>query len=171
MRILERKVIYKYLQFVARNAKDYKNFNKQLIIGEIAGFIAGLIVAELEAASNFDGWQISIFSSIADYAAAITVFFIIFYHDNKFSIIELDTRIRVKRILKIALGLWPSVLAADIVFLLIRPSIQYLLLSHNLDIGVTSVLAHFSAFGAFNLTAIFSRSMFDFHHSNHAKSK
>ena len=70
-----------------------------------------------------------------------------------------------------AIGLWPSVLAADVVFLLIRPYIQHLLLDNNFDVGITSVLAHFLAFGAFNLTAILSKSVFDFYYYSHAKNQ
>ena len=171
MMITGRNAIHKYLHYVASNAKEYKKFNKQLIIGEAAGIFAGLLVAELAATVNFDSWLISILSTLADYSAAITGFFTIFYYDNKSSFIELATLVRIKRISSMALALWPSVLAADIVFLLIRPYIQHLLLDNNFDIGITSVLAHFLAFSAFNLTAIFSKSIFDFYYSNHAKNQ
>src|SRR5918911_1598935 len=97
MIITGRDAIHKYLHFVACNAKDYKKFNKQLVIGEVAGFFAGLLVAELAATVNFDRWLISILSTLADYSAAITGFFTIFYYDNKSSFIELATLIRIKR--------------------------------------------------------------------------
>ena len=170
MIITRRNSIHQYLHFVACNAKDYKKFNKQLVIGEVAGFIAGLLVAELAAVVNFDGWLISILSSLADYSASMTGFFVIFYYDNKSSFIELNSIVRIKRISCMALGLWPSVLAADIIFLLVRPYIQHLLLGNNFDVGITSALAHFLAFGAFNLTAILSRSIFDYYYSTHATS-
>lgn len=171
--MMEKNAISRYLQFVACNAKDYKKFNKQLVIGEAAGFVAGLLVAELLASAvlfHSGEWLISIASSVADYAAAIVGFFVVFYYDNKPPFITLAPLQRVKKISKMALSLWPSVLAADIVFLLIRPYIQYLLLANNIDVGITSVMAHFLAFGAFNLTALLSRSLFDYYYSVNAKS-
>jgi hypothetical protein len=69
---------------------------------------------------------------------------------------------RVQKVCMMALRLWPSVAAADIVFILVRPYVQYLLLGINIEAGITSVIAHFVAFAAFNLTAIFSRSIIDF---------
>jgi hypothetical protein len=98
----------------------------QIVIGEVAGFFAGLLVAELAATVNFDAWLISTLSSLADYSASMSGFFIIFYYDKPFCI-ELIFLVRIKRISGMALALWPSVLAADIVFLLIRPYIQHLL--------------------------------------------
>jgi hypothetical protein len=169
--ITGRNTIHQYLHFVARNAKDYRKFNKQLVIGELAGFIAGLLVAEFAAVVNFDGWLISILSSLADYSASMSGFFVIFYYDNKSSYIELNSLVRIKRISGMALALWPSVLAADIVSLLVMSYIQHLLLGNNLDVGITSALAHFLAFGVFNLTAILSKSIFDFYYCyNRAKS-
>ena len=165
--ILGINAIHKYLSFVACNARDYKKFNKQLIIGELAGFFAGLFVAESVATINFNGWLISILSSLADYSAAVIGFFIIFYYDNKSSFIELSSLGRIMTIFRIAFGLWPSAVAADIVFLFTRPYFQHLLIYDNFDIGIASMLAHFIAFGAFNLTAVVSRSIFDFYYFNH----
>jgi hypothetical protein len=167
--------LQKYLQFIANNAREYKKFNKQLIVGELAGFFAGLLVAEVSNATIHGlasgEWVVSILSSIADYAAAIGGFFVVFYYDNKSSFAGLSAWTRLKRIWKTALSLWPSVVAADIVFLLVRPYIQFQLLNSNIDVGITTVLAHFVAFGAFNLVAILSKSVFDFYrYSNSARS-
>ena len=167
--MMERRIraFHKYLQFLACKARDYKRFNKQLIIGELAGFLAGLLVAEVASATitdiNEGEWVVSILSSIADYATSIGGFFAVFYYDNKSSVEGLSTWKRLKRIWRMALSLWPPVVAADIVFLLIRPYIQFQLLSSNIDISVTTVVAHFVAFGAFNLVAILSKSIFDFY--------
>lgn len=170
--------IQKYLQFVARNAKDYKKLNKQLVISEIAGFFAGFLVTEMALASpallynSSNGeWLVSILSTVADYAAAIVGFLVIFYYDNKPSLTEFSTFARVRKVSRMALDLWPSVVSADIVFLLVRPYMQFLLLSNNIDVGVTSAVAHFVAFGAFNLVAVLSKSVFDFYyHSKSVKS-
>lgn len=169
MKMMERRMgtIRKYLQFIASNAKDYKKFNKQLVIGEIGGFFSGLLVAEIANAligSSDGGWLISILSSVADYAAAIGGFFVVFYYDNESSMMDLSRGKRIKIIGRMALSLWPSVVAADIIFVMIRPYVQFQLLSNNIDVGITSVLAHFVAFGAFNLVAILSKSIFDFYH-------
>jgi hypothetical protein len=58
--------------------------------------------------------------------------------------------------------LWPSVVAADVAFIIVRPSLHYLSLSFGLEAGVAATLAHFLAFGVFNLVAIFSRSLVDY---------
>jgi len=63
------------------------------------------------------------------------------------------------------LSLWPSVLAADIVFRLVRPYMQLILLDAGIEVGITSTISHFIAFGAFNLVAIISKSLLDYRSS------
>jgi hypothetical protein len=158
--------IQKYLKFFARNSKTYIQFNKQLFLGELAGFLAGLAVAELVALSAAnDEFAISVLSSAADYAAALTIFLVIFYYDQKGSLLHLERNSRIKKVLGLALRLWPAVAAADIAFLLARPYIHFELLHLNVDVVISTTIAHFLAFGLFNLVAIFSRSLLEFRNS------
>lgn len=159
------RAIQRYLHFLAANAKEYKKFNKQLLIGELAGFLAGLLVAEVVDVLGGDEWLVSILSSIADYGAAITGFFVIYYYDQKPSYLHLDKMARVSKISRMGLRLWPSVLIADIVFLLVRPYTQLILLDVGFEVSVTSTVSHFVAFGAFNLAAIISKSLIDYRRS------
>lgn len=163
--MMARKAIQKYLHFLAHNAQEYKKFNKQLLIGELAGFLAGFIVAELVNALSGNEWLVSVLSSIADYGAAITGFFIIFYYDQKPSYLQFNRLARLSKISRMVLSLWPSVLAADIVFLLVRPYMQLILLDAGIEVGITSTISHFIAFGAFNLVAIISKSLLDYRSS------
>ena len=159
------RVIQKYLHFLATNAKEYKKFNKQLLIGELAGFLAGFLVAEVVNALSGGEWLVSVLSSIADYGAAIAGFFIVYYYDQKPSYLHLNKTARVSKISRMALCLWPSVLVADIVFLLVRPYVQLILLDSGFEVGITSAVSHFVAFGAFNLAAIISKSLLDYRRS------
>lgn len=155
--------IQKYLRFFARNSKTYIQFNKQLFLGELAGFLAGLAVAELVALwIAGDELAISVLSTGADYSAALSLFLIIFYYDQKASLMHLDKNSRIKKVLGLALRLWPAVAAADVAFLLARPYVHFELLQLNIDVGISATIAHFLAFGLFNLVAIFSRSLLDF---------
>ena len=161
--------IRQYIIYLADNANKYKTFNKQLVVGELAGIAAGLLVAELAIAIALDEAGVSIASSAADYLAALAGFLTIFYFDSRGQFIQLSRGKRVQKVCTMALRLWPSVAAADIVFILVRPYVQYLLLGANIEAGITSIIAHFVAFAAFNLTAIFSRSLMDFWQSTKKK--
>jgi hypothetical protein len=159
----EYKIIYKYFRFLSKNKKVYFHFNKQLLTGELAGFFIGVLVAVIVSSFiSADEFLVSSFSSVADYAASILGFLVIFYFDNKSLYIELNTNKRVKKILRLALGLWPSIALADIAFIIARPYFHYLLLTNGIDAGIAATIAHFLAFGIFNIVAILSRSIFDF---------
>lgn len=159
---MSRLPIRQYISYLAGNAKKYRTFNKQLVVGELAGIAAGLLVAELAIAVALDEAGVSIASSAADYLAALAGFLAIFYFDTRGQFMQLGRGKRVQKVCVMALRLWPSVAAADIVFIFVRPYVQYLLLGAGIEAGVTSIIAHFVAFAAFNVTAIFSRSIMDF---------
>ena len=154
--------IRQYISYLAYNARKYKTFNKQLVVGELAGIAAGLLVAELAILTDLDKAGISIASAAADYLAALSGFLVIFYFDNRRQFMPLGRGKRVWKVCVMALRLWPSVAVADIVFIIVRPYIQYLFLGANFEAGITAIIAHFVAFAAFNLTALFSRSIIDF---------
>ena len=159
---MSRLPIRQYISYLAGNARKYRTFNKQLVVGELAGIAAGLLVAELAIAIALDEAGVSIASSGADYLAALAGFLVIFYFDSRGQFMQLRRGKRVQKVCVMALRLWPSVAAADIVFIFVRPYVQYLLLGAGIEAGVTSIIAHFAAFAAFNVTAIFSRSIMDF---------
>jgi hypothetical protein len=159
-------MIKKYFKFINRNRPVYFHFNKQLMIGELAGFGVGFGMAEAAAAVTRDEFVISLSSGIADYAGSIIGFLAIFYRDNKLQYRELDRKMRVRRIIKDVLLLWPSVAAADISYIFARPYIHYILLMSGLEAGIAASIAHFAAFGVFNGVALLSRSMFDYRRSN-----
>lgn len=152
----------KYFRFVKNNRPIYLNFNKQLVIGELAGFGAGLVVAELAAAVTKDEFAISMSSGLSDYAGSILGFFAIFYRDNIPRYRELGRKERVRRITNDAFSLWPSVAAADIAYIFIRPYMHYVLLLSGLEAGIAATIAHFAAFAVFNGVAILSRSIIDY---------
>jgi hypothetical protein len=154
--------IKKYFKFVQANRPAYFNFNKQLVLGELAGFFAGVGVAEAAAAFTRDEIAVSVFSGAADYAGSILGFLAIFYHDNKSQHRGIGRKERFKRIMKGALSLWPSVAAADIAYILARPYVHYILLLSGLEAGIAATIAHFAAFGIFNGIAILSRSIIDY---------
>lgn len=156
----------KYFRFVQNNTPVYFNFNKQLVMGELAGFGAGVGVAEAAAAITRDEFAISISSGIADYAGSILGFLAVFYRDSKPQYRELDRKERFKRIIKDAFSLWPSVAAADVAYIFARPYIHYILLVSGLEAGVAAAVAHFAAFGVFNGVALLSRSIIDYLRSN-----
>jgi hypothetical protein len=154
--------IKKYIRFVNSKKPVYFHFNKQLVVGELAGFAAGVGVAEAAAALTRDELAISLSSGFADYAGSILGFFAIFYRDNKPHFPELNRRERFKRIMRDAFSLWPSIVAADIAYILIRPYMHYVLLVSGLEAGFAATVAHFTAFGVFNGIAILSRSVIDY---------
>lgn len=156
----------KYFRFVQDNKPVYFNFNKQLVLGELAGFAAGVGVAEAMAATTRDEFAISVSSGIADYAGSILGFLAIFYRDSKAQYSELSGKDRFKRIMKDAFSLWPSVAVADIAYIFARPYVHYILLVSGLEAGIAATIAHFAAFGVFNGVAILSRSIIDYIKSN-----
>jgi hypothetical protein len=156
----------KYFKFVQSNKPVYFNFNKQLVIGELGGFAAGVGVAEAAAAVTRDELTISVSSGVADYAGSILGFMAMFYRDSRAQYSELGRKDRFKRIMKDAFSLWPSVAAADVAYIFARPYIHYILLLSGLEAGVAATIAHFAAFGVFNGVAILSRSIIDYLKSN-----
>lgn len=158
----ENNLIYRYLKFLSKNKKNYFHFNKQLLIGELAGFFFGIIVAVNVSSITSDDFLISVSSSSADYIGSIFGFLAIFYNDNKLLYKDLNTNKRLKTILKSALGLWPSIALADVAFIISRPYFHYFLLTNGLEAGIAATIAHFLAFGIFNVVAILSRSILDF---------
>jgi hypothetical protein len=152
----------KYFKFVQENRPTYFSFNRQLVIGELAGFGAGVGVAEAAAAITRDELAISVSSGVADYAGSILGFLAVFYRDSKARYSELGRKERFRRIMKDAFSLWPTVAAADIAYILARPYIHYILLVSGLEAGVAATIAHFAAFGVFNGVALLSRSIIDY---------
>ena len=121
-----------------------------------------MVAAEAAAAANLDHFTISAYSSGADYGGSVAGFLAVYYHDHKSCFPDHSGFGRVKMVLKSALKLWPSVIAADVAFILVRPSLHYLSLSLGLEAGIAATFAHFLSFGVFNLVAIFSKSIFDY---------
>jgi len=154
--------IKKYFRFVHANRPAYFNFNKQLVLGELAGFLAGIVVAEASARFKNDEIALSLYSGTADYVGSILGFLAIFYYDNKLQHRDLDGKERFKRIMKSAISLWPSVVAADIAYIFARPYVHYLLLLSGFEAGIAATISHFFAFGIFNGVAILSRSLIDY---------
>lgn len=151
-----------YFKFVHKNRQVYFNFNRQLLIGELLGFGAGVGVAEAVAAFTRDEVAISVSSGAADYIGSILGFLAIYYRDNKAKYSHLDRKGRFKHVLKSAFSLWPSVVAADIAIIFSRPYVHYLLLLSDFEPGISATIAHFVAAGIFNGVAILSRSMIDY---------
>jgi hypothetical protein len=154
--------IKKYFRFVNNNKPVYFQFNKQLVVGELAGFGAGLGVAEAAAAFTRDVFSISLSSGIADYAGSILGFLTIFYRESRLQYREPHGKDRFKRIMKDAFSLWPSVAAADLAYVLTRPYVHYVLLLSGFEAGIAATVAHFAAFGVFNGVALLSRSIIDY---------
>ncbi len=153
--------IKKYFRFVQANRPAYFNFNKQLALGELAGFLAGVGVAEAIAFTK-DEIAISISSGAADYIGSTLGFLAIYYHDSKLQYRDLPRKERFKKVMKSALSLWPSVAAADIAVIFARPYAHYLLLLSGLEAGIAATIAHFIAVGVFNGAALLSRSIIDY---------
>lgn len=58
--------IENYFSFVKIHSREYLTFNKQLVLAELAGLIAGLIIAEIfRSLSNVNN---SLYSGVADYS-------------------------------------------------------------------------------------------------------
>ena len=152
----------KYFKFVHSNRSVYLSFNKQLLIGELAGFAAGVVVAEAAAATTEDELIISVSSGAADYIGSIIGFLAVYYRDNKPKYIDLSRKARFKQIMRNAFSLWPSVVAADIAIILARPYVHYLLLMSGFEAGISATISHFVAVAIFNLVAILSRSVVDY---------
>lgn len=168
---MSRLPIRQYISYLAVNVRKYKTFNKQLVIGELAGIAAGLLASELATSAAVGEAGVSIASGVADYVAALAGFLAVFYFDSRGQFMQLGRGKRVQKVCAMALRLWPSVAAADVVFIFVRPYAQYLLLGANIEAGVASIIAHFAAFAAFNLTAIFSRSVMEFWQSARKEKK
>lgn len=151
-----------YFTFISNNRRVYFHFNRQLLIGELAGFGAGVGVAEAAAAITTDEFVISVSSSIADYAGSIIGFLAVFYYDNMRQYADLPRREQFKKIIKNAFSLWPSVAVADVAIIVTRPYVHYLLLISGFEAGVAATIAHFVAVGVFNGIAILSRSILDY---------
>jgi hypothetical protein len=143
----------------------YVRFSKQLIIGELAGFGAGIALAEGSSWLGIDNVGISLYSSAADYGGSILGFLAIVYSDNKKTFRQDSRKSRLKKTIKDALSLWPSVLVGDIAFILSRPYFHYESLSVGLEPGISASLAHLLAFAVFNGFAILSRSIIDYIHN------
>lgn len=122
----------------------------------------GLLVAEIVNLFNSDKFLISVLSSATDYIGSVIGFLAIYYRDNKSFYEGLPTNERLKKTLKSAFGLWPSIALADVAYIVVRPYFHYLLLTSGIEAGIAATIAHFLAFGAFNAIAIFSRGILDF---------
>lgn len=154
----------KYFKFVHSNRPAYFNFNKQLLVGGLAGLLSGIAVAEAMALFTDDEISISVPSGVADYAASILGFLTVYYYDNKSQYLHLGKNERIKRILKNAVSLWPTVIAGDIAYLITRPYFQSVLLLFDLEAGIAAAVAHFIGVGIFNGTALLSKSVIDYAH-------
>jgi hypothetical protein len=152
--------IKNYLAFVRKNKSDYLLFNKQLVFSEIAGLVFGLIAAE--ASKSFSKIENSLYSGIIDYCASIGFFFIIYYYDNKKYYLDCSRSTRIIKIVKSAFSIWPSIIIADVAYVIARPYFHYLLVIYGLETGLAATIAHFLAFGIFNLVAVVSKSMIDY---------
>jgi uncharacterized membrane-anchored protein len=152
----------RYISFLIKNRKKYLDFNKQLLIAELAGFFMGALVSVISSIFISDNFLIALYSSIADYAGSVMGFLMLFYYDNKYRYRNLSRNLRIKKILWLALSLWPSIVLADIAFILSRPYFQYILLFNNFEPVIAAIIAHFWAFGVFSIVAIISRSVLDF---------
>jgi hypothetical protein len=152
----------RYFKFLVSRKSVYLTFNKQLFIAELAGFVAGVLVAEAAASMTRDEVEISLYSSISDYVGSVLAFILIYYRDTVHLYKEDVFRIRFWKVLKSLKGLWLPVLSADIAFLIARPYIHYVMMQTGFDPGVAGGIAHFLAFGVFNVVAIFSRSMYEY---------
>ena len=152
----------RYFQFLASHKSAYLTFNKQLLVAELVGFGAGVVVAEAAQSLSLNEFSISILSSISDYTGSVLGFLAIYYHDTKHLFKEESFLVKLKKVMRSVLGLWVSIISADIAFLVVRPYFQYLMLVAGIEAGLAGALAHFMAFAVFNLVAIFSRRVFDY---------
>ena len=122
------KEIRSYIEFLANNKSKYLVFSKQLAISEVAGLLAGIIVAEVSSYFlNDKNIYISPYSGIADYAASIICFLAIYYHDNRKYYIDEYKLERIIKVIKSALHIWPSIALADIAHIISRLMIKIIL--------------------------------------------
>lgn len=155
------RLITNYISFLKNNKNNYLTFNKQLVFAEVAGLIAGWVVAELS--NSLSRFNNSLYSGLTDYFASMIFFFIIYYMDNKKFYLGTTRFIRIKKIVKSAISIWPSIIIADIAYLFVRPYFHYILMTIlNLETGLAAIIAHFFAFGVFNVVAIISKSVIDY---------
>ena len=154
--------IKKYFVFIVANKRIYLVFNKQLIVGGLAGLLTGVAVAEAISFFTEDEILISVPSGIADYSASILGFLVVYYYDNKRHYLHLARNSRIRRILATAVSLWPTVVAADIAYLITRPYIHSVLLLLGLEAGLAAAVAHFIGVGIFNGTALLSKTVIDY---------
>ena len=154
--------IRQYFRFLLDRRATYVQFNKQLLLGELAGFGAGVVVAEVGASIALDDIATSAYSSAADYFGSILGFLAVYYYDQRSAHQGFSRSSKIKKILRNAFKLWPPVLAGDIAFIIARPYFHYVMLVSGIEPGFAATIAHFLAFGIFNCVAIFSRSMIDY---------
>lgn len=161
------RLVRRYLRFLASRRSVYLKFNKQLIIGELAGLGAGIAAAQAASSAGLDQLAITAYSSIADYGCSVAGFLFVYYNDYKSNYRDETGYRKFKAVMLSALSLWPSVIAADLAFVIGRPYVHYVSMSFGLEPGLAAALAHVLAFGLFNLVAVFSRSLIDY--SKHGK--
>lgn len=154
--------IGRYFRYLSSRKRVYLTFNKQLLIAELAGFVAGIIVAEVAASLTKADATVSVYSAIADYAGSVLAFVAIYYRDTANAYMDDTRRTRVRKVLKSLSGLWLPIIVADVAFLIVRPYFQYLLMVNDIGPGLAGGIAHFAAFGVFNIVAIFSRSIYEY---------
>lgn len=154
--------LVRYLRFIYANRRSYFTFNKQLLLSGFAGFFAGIGVAEAVARFTSDEVVISVSSGVVDYAASIVGFLALYYYDNRPKYPELAGKERVKRIMKDALSLWPSVAAADVAFIVTRPYVHSVLLLAGFEAGIGAAISHFAGVAIFNGVALLSKSIIDY---------
>jgi hypothetical protein len=70
--------------------------------------------------------------------------------------------VRLRKIIRNAIGLWPSVVVADVAYIFVRPYFHYILLLNDIEVGIAATVAHFLAFAVYNCIATFSKSMIDY---------
>lgn len=161
---MPQKSISGYFKYLAKNKKEYINFNKQLLIADGIGVASGFAAAELTASATKDEATISGISSAVDYIVSILGFLLIWYLDKKKEprYKKMEFWKRLKKITWSALRLWPSVALGDVAFIFSRPIAHYQLLLTGIEPGIASIIAHFIAFLTFNVVATISRSLVDY---------
>lgn len=155
--------IENYIRFVHNNRRVYFVFNKQLLVGGLVGLLSGVAVAEVVALLTTDEIVISVSSGIVDYVFSILGFLAVYYHDNKSQYTgSIRKTEKAWRITRSALSLWPTVVAADIAYLITRPYVHSIFLSLDIETGLAAAMAHFIGVGVFNGVAVLSRSIMDY---------
>lgn len=155
--------IKKYMRFIHANRRIYFVFNRQLLVGGLAGLLSGIAVAEAVALFTKDEIAISVSSGTVDYAFSILGFLAVYYHDNKSQYLCIARKSeRAWRVTKSALSLWPTVLAGDIAYVIARPYVHSIFLLLGIEAGVAAGMAHFVGVGIFNGVALLSRSIIEY---------